>query len=305
MLLIITHKTDFTADFLVNKLNNQKIPYRRLNCEDIPSDIHFFGFDDIFTYSILGHSKYSSVWFRRTKLPEIKDLSFVDKAYVLNEYDSLIKNLFTIIDAEWISDPYSIYKAENKLFQLKSAISIGFKIPETIVTNSKDELRNFFKQQKTKVIVKPISQTKNDIGPEPYFIFTNRLKEEHIANLNNFSLTPSLYQREIEKDFEIRVTVVKGKVFAAKVDSQNYIETKTDWRRKKIKFEQFELPVHISDKCIQLVHDLHLSFGAIDLVKDKYGNYIFLEINPNGQWAWIESDTGMQISNALIHEFSN
>lgn len=45
---------------------------------------------------------------------------------------------------------------------------------------------------------------------------------------------------------------------------------------------------------------LSISFGAIDLVRDKNGDYIFLEINPNGQWAWVEMETGLKISDEII-----
>jgi glutathione synthase/RimK-type ligase-like ATP-grasp enzyme len=45
---------------------------------------------------------------------------------------------------------------------------------------------------------------------------------------------------------------------------------------------------------------LEFKFGAIDLIKHPNGEYYFWENNPNGQWAWIEMDTGMLISQAII-----
>ena len=76
MILIVTHKTDFTADFVVNKLNQKNIAYKRLNCEDLLSESFSIKFDKTYHYSILGESNFTSVWFRRTKLPELADLSF-------------------------------------------------------------------------------------------------------------------------------------------------------------------------------------------------------------------------------------
>ena len=73
---------------------------------------------------------------------------------------------------------------------------------------------------------------------------------------------------------------------------------------KKLKFQQTEIPKSIELKCIELVKRLELKFGAIDLIKDKNDNFVFLEINPNGQWAWIEMDTGLQISDAIIAELT-
>ena len=72
MILIITHKTDFTADFVINKLNQRGIAYKRLNCEDIFKEDYSIKLNSDFTYSILGETSFKSVWFRRTKLPEIE-----------------------------------------------------------------------------------------------------------------------------------------------------------------------------------------------------------------------------------------
>src|SRR5690349_4905033 len=111
MILIITHKTDFTADFVVNKLNQRGIAYRRLNCEDLLSSEFSIKFGAGFKYLILGEDNYNSVWFRRTKLPEVKGLSGEETAYVLSEIDEFFKNLFSILPAKWLSPPAAIYES--------------------------------------------------------------------------------------------------------------------------------------------------------------------------------------------------
>ena len=50
-----------------------------------------------------------------------------------------------------------------------------------------------------------------------------------------------------------------------------------------------------------LFEKINLNTGSADLILDKNGNYIFLEINPNGQWAWIEKQTGYEISNEIVN----
>lgn len=122
-----------------------------------------------------------------------------------------------------------------------------------------------------------------------------------IETLEIYSLTPSIFQEYIEKEYELRITVVGEKVFAAKVDSQKQEETKIDWRKHKTPFQQYTLPKEISDKCVELTQKLNLSFGAIDIIKNKEGEYIFLEINPNGQWAWLDMETGLNISDEIIN----
>lgn len=300
MILIITHKEDYTADFVINKLNQQNIAYKRLNCEDIFNSDYSVEINSKFNYSILGESNYHSVWFRRTKLPSIDGLSKAEKMYILHETECFFKNLFATLSAKWLSSPISVYTAENKLLQLKKAKEIGFKIPPTLITNSKDQLKEFFTQNKENIILKPISQTRIQYQDDVAFVFTSPISSEIIEKLGDFDLTPCIYQENIAKDYEIRVTVVGDTIFSAAVFSQQDRETIHDWRKKKLKFHSIELPNDIKEKCFLLVKSLNLEFGAIDLIKTPEGEYFFLEINPNGQWAWIEIETGLEISNSII-----
>lgn len=300
MILIITHKTDFTADFVINKLNQRAISYKRFNCEDILSSDLTFRFDPILEYSILGENKFQSVWFRRTKLPEVKDLSQEERFYILSETDSLLKNLFATLSAKWLSPPASVYEAENKLLQLKTARSIGFNIPNTLVTTSKNELKNFYNANGQDIIIKPISQTRISLEDDSGFIFTSQISQKHIDELGQFDLTPCIFQENISKEYEIRITVVDKKVFSAAVYSQEDEVTKVDWRKKRLNFVEDKLPTKIESFCVQLLKELNLGFGAIDLIKSTDGQYYFLEINPNGQWVWIENQTGLKISEAII-----
>lgn len=296
--LIITHREDYTADFLIHKLNERGLKYVRLNCEDLWHKNFKIG--NSFEFNFEGISNFSSVWFRRTKLPKIETESLEIANYLLNEYDSFLQNLLTIIDARWFSNPHSIYRAENKLLQLKLASKLGFKIPDTLVTSSKNTLKEFYKQHDKSIILKPLSQSRIYKNDSLSLIFTNLAKEEHLLSLQDFELTPCIFQKYIKKKIELRVTVVGKDVFVASVDSQKNEKTKIDWRKENLNFIKASLPTEIEEKCVELVSTLDLEFGAIDLILDDEGNYIFLEINPNGQWAWIESQTNLPISESII-----
>ena len=305
MILIITHKTDYTADFVVNKLNQRGIAYRRLNCEDLLLSEFSFRFDRDFRYSFLGEDNYESVWFRRTKLPEVKDLPREETAYVSGEIEGFFKNLFSILPAKWLSSPAAVYEAENKLLQLKTAQRLGFIIPDTLITNSKEQLIEFYQANNRDIIIKPISQTRISYRENSAFIFTNRVPQNLMEQIEQFDLIPCIFQRNIPKEYEIRATVVGEKVFAAAVYSQTDDETKIDWRRKRLEFVKIQLPAEIQNLCVQLLKELNLGFGAIDLIKTPSGEYVFLEINPNGQWVWIENQTGQKISDAVIEYLNN
>ncbi|WP_343703591.1 hypothetical protein [Chitinophaga sp.] len=301
MILIITHKADFTADYVINKLNLLNIPYYRFNCEDVLDRYYSIEIVDRIKYSLNGNNTFSAVWFRRTKLPEFKGQPLETRAFLQGEVRCFFDNLFSIIPARWLSPPMNVYRAENKILQLQEATKIGFTIPDTIVTNSRELIKEFYYRHGKEVIIKPLYNNKLMVEGRLGLIYTSRIKQQYIDEIDQYLISPSIVQSEIKKEYELRVTVVGNNVFPASVNSQSDRDTIIDWRKKRLRFNSYKLPDDIKRKCIELVNTLGLSFGAIDLVKSTDGKYYFLEINPNGQWAWIENDTGLKISDAIIN----
>ncbi|SNR45466.1 RimK-like ATP-grasp domain-containing protein [Maribacter sedimenticola] len=300
MILIVTHREDYTADFLVNILNQRNIEYLRFNtdCIGLKHKISFTTKNDT-KIAIDGISHFDSVWFRRVKVPTISFSSFEENDFYNKDYQSFFSNLWnTLSTNKWLSNPNNIYKAENKIFQLSVARKLGFPIPNTIISSDSVEIQQFSKENGKKIIIKPLYRSRFLADGEEKIVFTNSLKTNHVEN-ESFVSFPMIFQNEIEKEYELRVTVVGKEIFAAKVDSQSDSDSKLDWRRKRLKFEPYNLPIDIQELALRLVSELGLGFGAIDLIKTKDG-YVFLEINPNGQWVWIESDTGLKISDAII-----
>jgi glutathione synthase/RimK-type ligase-like ATP-grasp enzyme len=108
----------------------------------------------------------------------------------------------------------------------------------------------------------------------------------------------------VPKRFELRVTVVGEQVFAAEIHSQQTNRTRVDWRRYDLSHTPHlphALPEHVQVKCVELVRRLGLCYGAIDLILTPDGRYVFLEINPSGQYMWIEERTGLPISEAVAN----
>lgn len=305
MILIITHKQDYTVDFVVNKLNSRGLKYKRLNCEELIKKNYQLSFKDDFVFSFDGIENFHSVWFRRTRLPHIEGLKAEEKQYILNEYDSLLKNIFSSLNTNWLSEPKYVYNAENKVLQLKLAKKVGFNIPKTIITNDKEKIKEFYIENNQDIIIKPLAQTRVNYRNNAAFIFTNIVKKELIDSIEQYDINPCIFQENIKKAYEIRVTVIGEKVFASSIYSQSNANTKVDWRKEKLNFNIEELPKHVINKCLQLLKELNIKFGAIDIIKTPNGDYIFLEINPNGQWAWIEMQTGQKMSDEIIKFLQN
>lgn len=120
--------------------------------------------------------------------------------------------------------------------------------------------------------------------------------------VSKIKYAPSLFQEYVPKDVELRITIVGNEVFAAEIHSQQKEAARHDWRRDALALEhrEHQLPDNVRLKCVNLAKAFNLEFGAIDMILTPDGRYVFLEINPNGQWAWIEEFTGLPISEALI-----
>lgn len=304
MILIITNKDDYTADFVISLLNKKNIQYLRYNTEEIikRNDINVKLDSNSISTEISEIKKFKSVWFRRIKYPEFERIeNNFYKAYAIEELEFFLKNLWEVLDSKWLSIPHFTYRAESKLLQLKKAISLNFKIPKTIVTSNSVKIKNFYEENGQNIIIKPLYENRFFDGNNEWLLYTNLVTNERIKSLDRSLPLPSIYQENISKKLEIRVTVVNNKVFSASVDSQSNEKTRIDWRREKIKFVTHVLPKDIERKCVDLVKSLNLSFGAIDLILNQKNEYVFIEINPNGQWAWIEFDTGLKISEELIN----
>ena len=143
---VYKRQNDYTADYLINKLNNLNVKYYRLNCEDILNQRISISNITSVTASINGVSKFDSVWFRRVTLPDLNiTATKAEYLYYYAELESFLSNLWLSIKADrWLSLSSNIYQAENKLLQLEIASSIGFTIPKTLVSDDYDEIKTFY-----------------------------------------------------------------------------------------------------------------------------------------------------------------
>jgi len=133
---------------------------------------------------------------------------------------------------------------------------------------------------------------------------TQRIDEAYLSVFDDFAPVPMIYQREIEKIYDIRVTVVGEQIFATAIHSQAHKETEVDWRVWDVvdfdlEHEAITLPSSVAQCCRFMTEQYGLRYSAIDLIYGTDGNHYFLEMNPNGQWAWIEHRTGYPIREAI------
>ena len=321
MILIITNTQDLTSDFVVREILSRQQQFARLNTDEFPVYIRglvSFGLKEapqsiiswINRNRILDLDKITSVLYRRP-VPPIPDEKIVDpgiRIFCVDECYDFLRGLWCTLDCYWMSHPEAIRIAEHKIYQLRIAQTLPFEIPKTLITNDPSAVRSFYHECSRGMIIKPLylgyikqSQTSKNI-------FTSVVSEKELKDIESVILCPSIFQERIDKQFDIRITVVGEKVFAAKIVSTVLPDNIPDWRfatLETLRYYKYDLPADIESACVSLVKRLGLNYGAIDMALDNKGRYVFFEINPNGQWAWLETALGFHISKAIVDQLSD
>lgn len=248
-----------------------------------------------------------SVWYRRPNRFNLEIRDNIQKQFAEEELKTFLEGLYLSLPPQvfWLNHPIALERARKKTIQIQLAQQLGLKVPQTIITNDPEAARNFVSEcRPSRVIFKTFSHNLFDYGDRSLVVPTTILTSDHLTKLELIHTTPSIFQEFIEKEYDVRVTIVGSQVFAVRINSQEFEETKVDWRRmesvEKLRHQIIELPSDINEKSREMMAILGLSFAAFDFVVGRKNNdWYFLEINPNGQWFWLEHLTGACISNAI------
>ena len=314
MILILTDPGDTHSDSVIEILKKRGADFLRFNPGDFPSRASVS-----VGYSASGHMRSSlrvkdtsvdlheiqSVWTRRPGLP-MPDNRIQDETvreFVASECHSYLGDVWNALDCFWLPAPPSvILRAQFKMSQLRIASELNFELPPTLVTNSPEEFLEFYQKNNGKIISKLVGSSFQRAAGNTFVRYTEFVSHRNIGYASAVQHCPVILQAYVPKRLELRITVVGQQVFAAEIHSQHTHHTRYDWRRydyDQTPHFQHELPTEIASQCVRLVERLGLQYGAIDMILTPDGRYVFVEINPNGQYLWIEQKTGLPISDAI------
>ncbi len=305
--LVVTASYDIAAGYVLEVLRERGSPAFRLNTDEFPSKIKasFVPPSSIRLAdgeAILAAESVKSVWYRRHVMPMLPSgVAPGIKDFCEREVDAFLGGVLATLPTDrWMSSPHAIVRAERKPYQLAVASRLGFEIPHTLITNDPFSVADLAGHRQ--LIAKAISSGYVASPKGNRAIFTSALCPEDLEELEGLALAPVLFQELIDKTSDIRVTVVADEVFAAEILSQESSSSRVDWRATKnphLPHRVHDLPLSISELCVELVDYLGLVFGAIDLALRADGTYVFFEINPNGEWLWLEDQLGFPISTRI------
>lgn len=317
-LLIVTSESDIHADVVINELQKTQINPIRLNSDSfIRNSTYFYEWQSSavnfkrflsFEDSLKESENIGVIWWRKPDkyvvFPEVTDDWAIK--YCQEETESLIYSLCGLYpQAKWVNNYYNLRLPSHRINQIPVAKKIGLAIPPTLVTNSYKAIYDFLSKQGS-CIIKPMRYSGFLHDGKQYGCYTRSIDLETIEEFkDSIRLAPVFLQKRIAKKAEYRVTLIGKHHFVCRIDAQHTKDSDIalDWRvtePEKLIHAPDKLPVEYISKLYKMLDEFGLNFGAFDIIRDDDNTLYFIELNPNGQWYWIEILTGMPMVKAMI-----
>jgi glutathione synthase/RimK-type ligase-like ATP-grasp enzyme len=306
-ILIVTHRGDLHADLVAERLFRRREHPFRLNLDEFPAQYRVdLAFDGLRWRGMLARrddgirihvDDIRAVWTRKSaEFAFAAELGVQERAYATGETNHILSGLLHGLKAYWMSHPSAVRAAQWKGEQLARAARMGFRVPPSLITDDKRAVLAFREAMAGDIVFKTMespflaADEVDDDERVAYGIGTTRIEPGHEAMLDAVSTLPCFFQRHVPKRHEVRATVIGDRLFAARIHSQDDARTCVDFRDydAPVRYEATRLPDEIERRCIAFVHSYGLTYGAIDLIVDHEGDYVFLENNPGGQFLFVE-----------------
>ena len=304
--LIISNKFDFSTDLVAHQLNQMETDYVRINRDQFRD--YKIEFDPLVPVLnvvienveyIIDQVHLLSIFFRApTFLRDIfqEEVDGEEQLY-RTQWAAFIRAITVFEDALWVNNPIDTYKAEIKALQLSYAKQVGLLVPHTIITNKTTP------QPGEIFAIKSIDTAIVSSKKEEAFVYTSIVDGSDLQE-NHYS-SPFFLQKALTPKIDVRITIIGQQVVAMYIKGN--VAIRGDWRKfeDELIYEPFELPSEIKARILNFTKMFKLNYAAIDMVLYN-SEYHFIEVNPTGEWAWLQKNTGIDmgliIAKYLCHE---
>ena len=313
MVVVLTQTADSHADLVIECLRQRGTHCVRINTADYPEHITLTSAIDNRTCRLtltsgerIDLEEVCAVWWRHPEPP--RPAARGDAEYVrFGQRESwwALGSLWYLLEQRFWVNPYPAFSAaRHKPFQLHAARAVGLEVPRTLVTNDPDSVADFFERCSGRMIYKGCETTRRiDGAGRRSALFTAAVERADLARvLESVALAPCIFQEYVPKRSEIRVTIVGDRLFAAEIQPLDGAAMACDWRvdSRRVRCVPFRLDPGTEEDLMTLMHRLGLVFGCVDMVRRPDDRLVFLEVNPVGQWYWVEQATGLPILESMV-----
>jgi ATP-grasp ribosomal peptide maturase len=317
--LVLAERTDTTADMVVRELNDRGAVVFRCDIAEFPAALSLsarldpgdtrWGGRLCTAHRAVALEDITGVYFRRPtafRLPE--GMSAAERRFAAVEAKMGLGGVLMSLPCRWVNHPSRVADAEYKPLQLVAAARVGLRVPATAITNDPAAAHEFAAGMGGPVVYKTPASPAVPDGNDLRLIYTTGVDRERLDD-ERIGLTAHLFQRRITKQRDVRVTVVGERVFAVDIHVQGSPRAMLDWRADYAahRYEVTELPAEVEKRLVEMLHGLGLRFAAVDFVvdaEDQTEGYVLVDVNPNGQWGWLQEVTGLPIAAAIAEELT-
>ncbi|MFI6691864.1 ATP-grasp ribosomal peptide maturase [Streptomyces sp. NPDC050433] len=290
--LVVTKVDDFTADLVIEKLNERHVAVARLDPGEFPAGVTLnavlgetglSGSARTATRRIRLDRVRSVYWRRPGTYSGAKEMSAHHAGWCADQARyGLGGVLGALPGAHYVNHPWRNRDAEHKPAQLATAARCGLSVPPTLLTNDRGRARQFATEYGP-VFYKPVwnSDHLTDDG-RARTVWVEEVSPSEIDA--GVASTVHLFQQRVDKVADVRLTVVGNQLFAVRIDGAPGL----DWRRdyESLSYTLIDTPTEVAGGVRAYLAAFGLVFGAFDFGLDRVGRWWMYECNPNGQWAW-------------------
>ncbi len=302
---MLTNRYDPTADLVVQHLNERGVPVFRCDTAEFPMELTLSAvLDDAWAGTLttphrrVNLTETRSVYYRRPeefRLPQ--DMPEAGRQFAVAQCRAGFLGVVGSLPCLWVNHPARDSDANYKPWQLAVARRVGLNPPRTVITNDPEAARRFAESLNGPVVTKSLGggvlDGKVRRGTETTIVDPATLDD-------SIRLCAHLFQEWIDKAHEVSLTVVDDRFFPVEIYAGSE-RARIDWRTDydSLTYKVTHVPDRVRDGVRALMRHFGIVFGAFDFVVTPDGEWRFLEVNSNGQWSWIEHETGLPISSTI------
>lgn len=328
MILVFTERADLNSRIVLSYLNDHSEPFE-VFLEDDAIELEYRIEHNIFDYGIYKNNRFvcssgevKSIWYRRTNI-QVNRFGTGEfsqerlRTYSHEHMKTRYEQIQRCFHGKKCLGKFG-FGNYNKIEFLEVCTSLNIEIPKTLVTRSKLRLLEFWKKCKEEIITKSLAFPFECINYNKYGAidsyrmgYTVPVGKSELESLPDF-FDLSMFQEKLDKLFEIRTIYLDGKVYSEAIFSQSREVAALDYRLgydSGMRMCNYTLPEEIEKQVQKLMEKLDLNFGSLDMVVTKDKRYVFLEVNPNGQYGAVSvttnSNVDYEVAKFLMNGLSN
>jgi len=301
MILIFSEKIDISTIRVIDLLISNQLPFYHITEKD---KLHINYIDD---YELIATIN-SQIKVDLNKCVIWNRHSYIFKKSIANAYNELLNSKFAkfykqeidiifehTLDSLNRENLFGWQKKTtiNKLNVLRVAKKIGLKTPDTKIIGGLDciDHHNYITKSISEIIT--IEDEKNT-----YRNFTRTINKKDTSSQSQ--IFPSLIQSIIPKGFDLRIFIFKEIHFSCLISTNN---NNHDYRLNLHENNTYHIPYKIEEEIINRIRHLFnyfdLDCGSVDFIANE-GSLTFLEINPEGQFNFMEQHCNYPINESIF-----